>query len=195
MENRPLMAMIFISLIGHSLIAQNKNTKIVQGQTINLNLESIPFIKIKIAGKSEISLSDSTGTFHIQVLETDTLIFSALEYSELKIPVYQLNHDFNYVTMQPKIYDLNTVDIFETRWQDFKYDFMNKEIKQGEQKVVVIKGLPDPYTIQMPAKPSPLGNPLTFLYEFFKKENIRKRKMERWGNIYQRSQIQIKKLN
>jgi len=191
MQIKPLLILLIISIIPLYTFSQNNDSKIIIGETINDKLEPLSFINIKISGKEELFISNLEGKFKVSAQSSDTLIFSAIGYTELKMPVKMLNYEYNYITLHEQVYDLQTVDISAYRWQDFKYEMMNKELRPIEQEILVIKGLPNPYKKLIPAKPNPIMNPASFLYEYFKKESIRKRKQERWKNTYEKTYIKI----
>lgn len=189
MRNK-FVTLFFICTI-HSVnsSAQADSSKTISGQTVDFQFQPIPFVCIKISGSEPATYSNPEGKFQLKVLDTDTLEFSATTYKTQKFAVKKLRNDFNYITLLEEVYQLNTVDISAMRWQDFKYDMMHKELTPFEQKILVIKGLKNPYTKLVPVPM--IGGPLSLIYELLKKENIRKRKMKRWNNTYEKTYIKI----
>jgi hypothetical protein len=190
MQTRLLLILLIISIVPCYTFSQNNDSKIIIGETINDKLEPLSFINIKISGKEGLFTSNVEGKFKVSAQSSDTLIFSAIGYIEFKIPVIMLNYEYNYITLHEQVYDLQTVDVSAYRWQDFKYEMMNKELKPMEKDIIIIKGLPNPFTKLKPI--SLVGSPVSFIFEYFKKENIRKRQLKRWENIYEKTYIKIK---
>jgi hypothetical protein len=190
MSYKSILITLFLFFCHIYLFSQNNDKRIIIGETVNANLEPLSFVTIKIKGKDGFFMSNMEGKFEIDAQLSDTLIVSLTGYMELKISVKMLNREFNYLTLHERVYELETVDISAIRWQDFKYDMMHKELKPIEQKIIKIDGLPDPYTKLRPV--SLVGSPVSFLYEYFKKENIRKRQLKRYKKIYEKTYIKIK---
>jgi hypothetical protein len=190
MINKTVLILLSVFFSEFCLFSQNNEVRKIIGQTVKANLEPLSFVSIKIIGKDGIYISDADGKFEIEAKLSDTLIVSVAGYMEFKISVRMLNREYNYLTLHEKIYELETVDISAIRWQDFKYDMMHKELKPIDQKIIAIDGLPDPFMKLIPV--SQVGGPISFLYEFFKKENIRKRQLKRYEKIYEKTYIKIK---
>lgn len=169
--------------------AQDKSLKVIIGEILSIRLEKIPFVNIKVSGNSSVFMSNSEGKFLLTAFYYDTLVFETLGYQTRKISVKLLRPDYNYITLQDEVYQLNSIDISAMRWQDFKYDMMNKELKPIEQKILTIKGFKDPYTKLEPVKL--ISGPVGLIYKLVNKECIRNRKMKRWGKTYDKTYIKV----
>jgi hypothetical protein len=184
-----IFTLLFIGLsIG---IRAQDNDVIVTGEIINNLFKPVANVNIYIAGSAKGTISLEDGKFQIQVKMNDTLVFSTVMYKKLTMPVSEIYGKIQFIQLEEMVYELEAVDVFELRWKDFKYEVLNTDLKPIDKKILVIDGMPNPYTVLVPAKPSLIMNPATFLYEFLKKENIRKRKQKRWNKIYENSNLKV----
>jgi len=190
MKNKPITIFLVCILSSANILSQESDIKIINGKTIDAEMNPIPFVNIKTSGITTIYSSNIKGEFKIETLDSDTLSFSATGFKTIKIPVKMLNSEINYVTLFEAIYELNTVDISAMKWQDLKYEMIHGELKREDQKILQIPGLIDPYTKLVPV--SMIGSPISLIYELLKKENIRKRQMKRWGKTYKKTYIKVK---
>jgi hypothetical protein len=122
----------------------------------------------------------------------DTLFFSSVAFKTLKIRASGLKNDTNYITLYEQVYELDKINILEARWQDFKFEIMNAEIDPLDRNILIINGLPDPFVKMVPV--SLVGSPVSFLYEYFKRENVIKRKQKRWNKMYENNFIKVEKV-
>jgi hypothetical protein len=189
MKNKQLLIVLFCIIPPIKAKAQVDSIKIITGEILNLRMEKIPFVNIKISSNSSIFISNSEGKFQLKAFNTDTLVFSTIGYQMVKIQVKNLRTDYNYITLLDEVYQLNTIDISAMRWQDFKFEMMNKELKPEEQKILWIKGFKDPYAKQKPSKL--ISGPIGVIYKLVNKECIRNRKLKRWGKTYDKSYIKV----
>ena len=184
-----LILSIIYFLINFSVNAQDDEFIKVKGVVIDMSLRSVSYVNIvsKKTGLAYISKED--GNFYIHVLKNDTLIFSAISFKKKYVSVNKMLKTTNYITLKLIIYNIASVNIIGlSSWTQFKEDFLKKRLKPEEQKILVIKGLPDPFMIPRPVSAS-IMSPLQLLYETFKKEAIRKRKLKRWKTIYEKTWI------
>ena len=93
----------------------------------------------------------------------------------------------NYIILAREIYQLGEVNIIGfTKWEEFKQEFMKKELKPHEQKILVIEGLPNPYIKLIPSTQLS-SNPITMIYQLFNKRAVLERKQKRWNKTYNKS--------
>ena len=83
------LAAIFILIftVNHSY------TQTLEGQIIDSDKEGIPFVSVKLLGSGKKSATDLDGNFVLQLKNeelSDTVMFSALSYNTLKIPVSKI---------------------------------------------------------------------------------------------------------
>ncbi len=171
--------------------AQDIDYVTVKGKVVNLKFTPIPFVNVISKQSAKGTFSDQEGKFSFRVYKSDTIIFSAISLKTKEVAVSQLNFSENLVILDSMIYSINKIEIMEIRWKEFEYAILNMKLKPMEQKILVIKGLPDPYTKLVQIPPNMVMNPVSAIYEFFKAENIRKRKIERWNEIYNKTWIKI----
>jgi len=170
-------------------ISQELEYVTVQGEIVNSSYKPIAYANIVSQKTNSGTNSDENGKFKIQVLKNDTLIFSAITYQTKKIAVSQLLKEQNYVLLNDIVYMIGEVDIMDLRWKEFNNTIINMKLSPFEQKVLVLDGLPNPYTKLIQIKPNLVSNPISAIYELLKKENIRKRKQARWNNTYDKTWI------
>jgi hypothetical protein len=187
-----LLNAIFFVCASFSLYSQNDSIQTIKGKTIDVNKKPVSFVSIMINGKPGGTISNNEGKFQIHAKISDTLFFSSIAYKNIRIPVSGLKGDTNYITLQEAVYELGKINIREARWQDFKYDMMNAEIDPLDRNILIIKGLPDPFVKMVPV--SLVGSPVSFLYEYFKRENVIKRKQKRWNKMYENNFIKVEKV-
>ncbi|MBN2757915.1 MAG: carboxypeptidase-like regulatory domain-containing protein [Bacteroidales bacterium] len=185
-----LILSVLIFTIFFSVSAQEKEYIIVKGTVIDNSLREISYANIisKKTGLGNICKED--GSFNLRVLNNDTLIFSAISYKKKYIAVNKLISENNYVTLELLIYDLASIDIIGlSKWEEFKDEFIRKKLEPMEQEILAIEGLPDPFQAYRIVSANVVMNPISFLYEKFNKEAVRKRKQERWNSIYEKTYI------
>jgi hypothetical protein len=171
-------------------IAQETGLKTIKGEIINMKREPLSFINIQILGTEKGTVSNAKGKFEIKAQASDTLVFSAIAFKSNIVAVEDLNPEYCFITLHDEVYELGRIDVFEMRWQDFKYEMMNLELKPIEQGIRIIEGLPNPYARLIPPK-SLAGSPVSFIYEYLKRENVIKRKRKRWQRTYEKSYIKV----
>jgi len=199
MNHKPLnLLLVILFIITCSIKAQDSDYIIVKGVIVNLALNPIPFANIVSQKTSKGTFGDDKGNFSFRTERNDTLIFSAISFKTKKMAVAQLLYDQNLIILDSMVYMIRKVDVMEIRWKEFEYQMLNMKLSPMEQNILVIKGLPNPYTELVQIKPNLVLNPISAIYELLKPENIRKRKQERWNNTYDKTWIkyngsQIKK--
>jgi hypothetical protein len=180
-----LTLLVFFSIC-NSIYSQNELISI-QGKIVNTAFDSIAFANIVSQKTSQGTFSDKDGKFKIKALKTDTLLFSAIGYKPKKMAVSGFIPEKNTIILDSLIYTLSEINIMDVRWRELKQQVMEMELAPEQQKILVLEGLPDPYMELVPVEPNMVMNPVSFLYEYFKKESVRKRKQARWNKIYQKS--------
>lgn len=97
--------------------------------------EAIPNATVTIKRSRKGVICDSTGVFHLQIQERDTLVISALGYELKEWPVpLILNPDFPpffRIKLQDISYLLKEVDIYALgTWDEFKDEFVKAKVKE-----------------------------------------------------------------
>ncbi|MEN8120758.1 MAG: carboxypeptidase-like regulatory domain-containing protein [Bacteroidota bacterium] len=170
-----------------SVSAQEANYINIKGLIVGDDFIPISYVNI-ISKKTGLgTISSDNGSFSIRIEKTDTLKLSSMGYKTKSISVIKLDKKKNYIILAREIYLLGEVNIIGfTKWEEFKQEFIKKELKPLEQKILVIEGLPSPYTKLIPnAQLS--SNPITMIYQLFNKKEILKRKQKRWNKTYNKS--------
>lgn len=109
----------------------------VRGKLVDPNNNPIQFAHVVNINKSSACISDTAGWFRILMLRTDTVKISCLGFDVTGFSLKDLNlgpderHvEIGVVTMQPKLYELETVDVYKERWKSFLYDYQNIDVAQ-----------------------------------------------------------------
>ena len=191
-KKQTYLILFFIITLKFPSYSQQLQIVEIKGEIIDETYEPISFTNIASKKTGYGTISNEDGEFRIRILENDTLIFSALSYVKKEIPVKQLFMEKNYVILKKNIYQIGEVNVMGLRWQEFKYEMMNKELEREEQAVIVIEDLPNPFQKRIDIGPyAGSSNPLSMLLTYFKEENRRKRKQKRWRNTYRKSWIEV----
>jgi hypothetical protein len=189
-RNRTIISVVSILLIQAATHSQEQ-LHTITGQTVNRKNAKIPFANVVIQRSGKGSFSDEEGNFKIEAGLSDTLLFSAIGYKTARFSCARMVYNNNVVVLDSLVYKLEEINIMELRSHELKYKIRESKPTYTEQKILVLPGLPDPYQEPVPVKPRLFLNPITALYEIFKAESRRKRKMARWNRIYQKSRGNI----
>ncbi len=167
--------------------AQQTDNIIVRGIVIGADFKPVPYATIISKASNLGTISSDNGNFTLKINKNDTLKFSSIGYKTKFVSVKKLDKEKNYIFLTQETYQLNDVNIIGfTKWQEFKQEFMQKELKPTEQKVLVIKGLPNPFTILVP-NTELSTNPITMIYQLFNKKAVIERKQKRWNKTYNKT--------
>jgi len=187
MNNLKIVFTILILVLSSTVSAQVSDYVNINGILIGDDFKAIPFATIVSTRTGLGTISTENGNFSIRVKKTDSLKFSSIAYKSKYILSAKLIKEKNYIILTRETYQLNDVNVIGfTKWQEFKQEFMQKELKPAEQKILVIQGLPNPYTILIP-NTALSSNPITLIYELFNKKAVVKRKQKRWNKTYNKS--------
>ena len=180
-----LLFIIIASIIPVS--AQQNNYIRIEGIIIGDDFKPIPFASIISIKTGLGTISSDNGHFSIKLEKTDTLNLSSIGYKNKSVPAIKLDKKKNYIILARKVYQLRDINIIGfTKWEEFKQEFMKKELAPFEQKILVIRGLPDPFRKQVPNNELS-SNPITMIYQLFNKKAVIERKQKRWDKTYNKS--------
>ncbi|HLF34832.1 MAG TPA: carboxypeptidase-like regulatory domain-containing protein, partial [Cyclobacteriaceae bacterium] len=118
---------VFISLHGYSQL-------LVSGKVLGLpGRRPISFVNIGIVNSSVGTISDEDGSFLLKIPNyygDDTVIFSALGYGNIKIPVAGLSEEANYmIYLKESPTNLKTVTIKGDSWKRRIYRIGNRSVR------------------------------------------------------------------
>ena len=120
---------LLVSLSSISISAQeNGDIFGVHGQVVNEKNRKIPFAQIFNLKKNQSTLADSAGRFHIYASSGDTLLITALGFEKKLIEATDTSGIALFM-LRFKFYDIETVNIYALRWQDFIYEFTHAKIE------------------------------------------------------------------
>ena len=174
-------------------LAQNEDSRIIKGIISNENFEPLSSVNIFSVKTGIGTLSANDGSFMFRLQETDSLKISAIGYKTKLVAASNLNKEKNYIVLTLQVYLLDDITILGYgNWIEFKHEFMNKNLKPMEQKILVIKGLPNPYQVLVPNN-TLSTNPITMIYQLFNRKAVMERKQKRWNKKYNESWIEYRK--
>lgn len=169
----------------------------ISGQVIDSkNLGPVPLASITILRSRKGTICDSVGVFHLQVLQSDTLVISALGFRKKAwlIPTI-INPDsppFFQIQLDDISYLLDEVDIYALgTWDEFREDFINTKLEEKNPiNKDIIKQLapfntrkPDPVPAQYKPKNEKMSvvdaifRPTDFLHHKLSKSEKAKKKL------------------
>jgi hypothetical protein len=190
MFNKPFVLFIFVLLsISKVVLSQKPEYLEIKGEVVNLSLNPIQYVNVISLITSKGTFTDDDGKFSISVLKTDTILFTSISFKPKKMAVSQFTSENNYIILDSMVYSIQKIDVMDMRWHDLKQKVMEMKLTPLDQKILVIDGLPNPYMELIQIKPNLFMNPVSTIYEFLKKENIRKRKQARWNKTYDKTWI------
>ncbi len=130
--------MFFITYFTSSK-AQNDNIVIeITGRLVNAHkFKPVPYANIINTKNGRITVSDSLGFFHFTLLKNDVLRISSIGY-ETRYLCFKdsIVYDsiISTIKLYKRIYALSEVDIYEARWEDFKFEFSHTELENDETR-------------------------------------------------------------
>lgn len=108
----------------------------VRGTLRNTEGRAVQFAHIVNINKSAACISDTAGRFRMLMVANDTIRISCLGYEATGFTLRNIHIDedaesieFGQITMQPKVYELETVSIYAERWKSFLYDYKQVEVE------------------------------------------------------------------
>lgn len=108
----------------------------VRGSLVNTEGRPIQFAHIVNINKSVACISDTAGRFRILMIASDTVRISCLGYEPTGFTLKRLtieegteSLEFGKIVMSPKVYEIETVNIYAERWKSFIYDYTHVEME------------------------------------------------------------------
>ncbi|MGZ4075657.1 MAG: carboxypeptidase-like regulatory domain-containing protein [Bacteroidia bacterium] len=144
----------------------------VSGKAYDKENKSLPLTKLMVINKRTNNgiFADAEGHFSISILQSDTLIFSAIGFKVKKISLKDSIIKNQYtveIPLQKLSYDLKEVNVYAER----SLNEIQKDIdKLGVKKSYSVTGV------------NVLESPITALYERFSKFGKQKQKVAEWEN-------------
>lgn len=119
-----------------ALAYSQDNVYEVRGSLRNTEGRPIQFAHIVNINKSYACISDTAGRFRILMVASDTVRISCLGYEptgftlrKLKIEEGTESLTFGEIIMMPKVYEIETINIYAERWKSFIYDYSHVEMQ------------------------------------------------------------------
>ena len=185
-KNQIFITIIFC-LICQIAISQNTNSKInifpFQGLVLNSDsLQPVPFVNIINIRTQRGTITDLEGNFTLKVLAGDTLQISGIGYQAYDftvLPKPAKQPEVDTIFLHKDTLRIRQVDVMKLRWQQFREEMLNMKEADIKGKPIEMKGFPK-REYKPPKMPVPsIANPVSFLYEKFKKEARVKRKIKK----------------
>ncbi len=122
----------------------------------------MPFVYVINATTGQGQMSDANGKFTVNAFDKDSIIFSFVGYTRLKLPAVKLYKGFKecVVIMRQTAYKLNQVVVSDFKLKPYERDYMKRIIKGSKQSVV-----------------NAMESPISALYMQFSKKGIEQRKL------------------
>ena len=110
----------------------------VRGCLVDPNSNPVPFAQLININKRAACISDSAGYFRILMLKTDTVKISCLGFETTGFSLQGVNINdedgnsvnFGLITLKPKVYEHETVNVYSERWKSFLYDYEQIEVAE-----------------------------------------------------------------
>jgi len=177
---------IFILIIfAAGSFAQNDNEVIeITGRLLSAETEE-PIRNANIINlkKKKVAASDTSGYFYFTLLRSDVLRISAVGY-ETEFVSFKDSTIFSAkimtVFLHPKTYNIAEVDIYQARWDDFRFEFSRIEMvqKPGQERVQTwFLSLVDVEELKMITAANSVGIPIRFKTKR-EKQNIKVSELE-----------------
>ncbi len=183
--------LIFASLVLFSIKAAGQFVKmddrvIIAGYVIDdSDKKPLVYTNISIRHRREGTISDTAGYFAISAMMYDTIRFSMLGYERKFVVVDDKavdNDEPLMVYLKPETYLLPTVDIFEWRYNQLKYEVKTMNLPDDDYTYALqnfpVKQKAISFYNNTPSTGAGFTfSPITALYEAFSKEGKEKRKL------------------
>jgi len=190
---------LMMSKFSYSITFEPDSLVRISGQIVrSKNLKPISLATITIKRSRKGIICDSSGVFHLQVLQTDTIKISALGYKAIEWPLpLIINPDFPpffQIKMDDVSYLLDEVDIYALgSWEEFKEALIKTKLEEKNPINENIKKQLAPFNTKkpniVPAQYQPkresfgvlsaIFAPTDFLYSKLSKSEKNKRKVSK----------------
>lgn len=134
--------MLLLGLAAHS---QQKVYE-VRGTLINPDGDAVQFAHIVNINRSSACISDTEGRFRMLMVRTDTVKVSCIGYEITGFAISELDFcddetvvELGEITLQPRLYELSTINIYAERWRSFLYDYEQVPIKEEPYYMATIE--------------------------------------------------------
>ncbi len=127
--------------------------------------------------------ANSQGIFFITIHKYDVLRISAIGYQEKYIDFKDsviVPGKLIKIRLKQKLYNIATVNIFDARWEDFKFDFEQKGLEENPAKDKIterILSYIDPYELEARKTPMPAGFGISIPLNFKSKQDKQRKKV------------------
>ena len=176
--------LILIFIFFYTSYSQNNIVEITGKIISEKNNSPVHYATIINLKKGKATSCDSLGYFHITMLSNDVLRINALGYER---KYFTLNDsiintsEIYIIKLKEKTYKIANVDIFESRWDDFEFEFIHTEIKKQETKERIqnwFYTLIDPKELALITASVSIGIPINFKTKI-DKQKIKVKELER----------------
>lgn len=108
----------------------------VRGSLRNIDGRPVQFAHVVNVNKSAACISDTAGRFRMLMVANDTIRISCLGYEATGFTLRNITIDeetesieFGSITLVPKTYELETINVYAERWKSFLYDYQSVDVK------------------------------------------------------------------
>jgi hypothetical protein len=177
--------------VGYTVSA-DQPSKMLNGKVITLkDSTAIPNVHIINQESARATTSGLEGEFRMVVNAGDSIRFQAVGFITQVIaagPTRPANEEILIISMEEKIYELPSVDIFPYKsFSEFKYAFLNFKDPEPEFKMELPDVVPEPDLDKMPLGfGGVIPGPITFLYDRFSR---RGKALRNYQNVLRQEEL------
>ena len=117
-----------------------------RGTLLNQEGEVVKYAHVVNINRAQACISDAEGRFRILMLRSDTVKISCMGYETTGFAIHNLELDsidkvveIGEIEMQPRLYELSTVNVYAERWKSFMYDYEQVPVKEEPYYVKTIE--------------------------------------------------------
>jgi hypothetical protein len=125
---------LLVLCVTTTLYSQVNDSKavLIKGQVVSEMSKPVSFAHVINVSQNYATITDSTGYFKLPATQGDSIKISSVGYFTKHIPIETIKSDALKIVLKSRTYSLSEVNINEIRWQVFKSEFMEKEIKENK---------------------------------------------------------------
>jgi hypothetical protein len=161
----------------------DKKACVLNGIVLSENQHS-PIYNVHIINLSAGNgcVSDSSGFFHLLVQVSDSVLFSYMGYARKTICInaHYCDRKLDTILLRNDTLGLAEISIYPfARWQEFKREFVELDIEKTPQREIELQGVSQYKGPYKPPKPSPINNPVSYIYFRYSKRGRIRHKLEK----------------
>lgn len=152
----------------------------MNGDVVNKNGVPLGYVKVYNSGNKEITYTNLSGEFQIMMKQTDTIYCSFRNYVTKRMFFIRSTKGNKFsitIMLKPIIANSNKLYAMPKSVEQFKQDFMDVPSGSADGSEIVIPGFKRNDVKTMPYQPSPIANPISYIYSKYNKKAVMQRKL------------------